>query len=117
MKELNHFRFPNKGGSKAKYDWDTILNGKTWSLNHGGDFSPEPKTFVAHVHGTAKRRGLKVHTHIDGKSVVVRAYKEKKKTTKPKHNPVAARRIAPKSENVLVAPKVDPVDPFDGESV
>ncbi len=94
MKELNHFRFPNKGGSKAKYDWDTILNGKTWSLTHGGDFSPEPKTFVAHIHGTAKRRGLKVHTHIDGKSVVVRAYKEKAdKPAAPKTNPT---KVAPK---------------------
>ena len=103
MEELSHFRFPNKGGSKAKYDWDTILNGKTWSLTHGGDFSPEPKTFVAHVHGTAKRRGLKVHTHIDGKDVVVRAYKEKTdkvRTIKEKADkPVAPKlRVAPPPE-------------------
>jgi hypothetical protein len=103
MKELNHFRFPNKGGSKAKYDWDTILNGKTWSLNHGGDFSPEPKTFVAHVHGTAKRRGLKVHTHIDGKSVVVRAYKEK--TVKPVGK--SPLQVAPKLQ---VAPMPETTD-------
>ena len=78
MKELNHYRFPNKGGSKAKYDWETILNGQTWELVQGEDYKPEPRTFVAHVHGTAKRKGLKVHTHIDGKNIIVRAYKEKK---------------------------------------
>ena len=78
MKDLNHYRFPNMGGSKAKYDWETILNGKTWELVQGEDYKPEPRTFVAHVHGTAKRKGLKVHTHIDGKSIIVRAYKEKK---------------------------------------
>jgi hypothetical protein len=104
MKELNHFRFPNKGGSKAKYDWDTILNGKTWSLNHGGDFSPEPKTFVAHVHGTAKRRGLKVHTHIDGKSVVVRAYKEK---TVKSATPKLKTNLTPKLQ-IAVQPKLIP---------
>lgn len=82
MKEVSHFRFPNKGGSQSKYPWDTILNGKTWSLTHGEDFKPQPRTFVAHIHGTAKRKGLKVHTHIDGSNVVVRAYKEKKDTDK-----------------------------------
>ena len=106
MKELNHFRFPNKGGSKAKYDWDTILNGKTWALTHGKDYSPEPKTFVAHVHGTAKRRGLKVHTHIDGRDVVVRAYKEKKTdkavSNKKTDKPVNRKRVA-KSETQELA--------------
>ncbi len=79
MKERDHFRFPNKGGSRAKYDWQTILNGKTWELVSGEDFEPEPRTFVAHIHGTAKRKGLKVNTHIEGKSVIVRAFKEETK--------------------------------------
>ena len=83
MKERSHFRFPNKGGSRAKYDWDTVLNGKTWELVSGEDFKPEPRTFVAHIHGTAKRKGLKVNTHIEGQSVIVRAFKEKAEDNRP----------------------------------
>ena len=63
MQEVSHFRFPTNTGGKSKYDWDTILNGKTWELSQGVDFEMAPRTFVAHVHGTAKRRGLKARTH------------------------------------------------------
>lgn len=109
MKELNHYRFPNAGGSKAKYDWDTILNGKTWRLTQGEDYKPEPRTFVAHVHGTAKRKGLKVHTHIDGNSIVVRAYKEqaeKKAVAKAKEKaPKIVRAVQP--AEIVAEPVVD----------
>jgi len=78
MQEVSHFRFPTNTGGKSKYDWDTILNGKTWELSQGEDFEMEPRTFVAHVHGTAKRRGLKARTHTkDERTIIVRAYKEK----------------------------------------
>jgi len=75
MKEIK-FRFPKARG-RSKYDWDSILNGKTWELKQGEDFTMEPRTFVAHAHGTAKRRNLRVRTHVDGKKVIVRAYKDK----------------------------------------
>tara|TARA_Y100000758_G_C15832427_1_gene342483 strand:+ start:88 stop:378 length:291 start_codon:yes stop_codon:yes gene_type:complete len=80
MREVKH-KFTRHAGGNAKYDWDTILNGKTWELKQGEDFTMEPRTFVAHCHGTAKRRNLKVRTHTDiaAKSVVIRAYKEKAK--------------------------------------
>ena len=78
MQEVSHFRFPTNTGGKSKYDWDTILNGKTWELSQGVDFDMAPRTFVAHVHGTAKRRGLKARTHTkDERTIIVRAYKEK----------------------------------------
>ncbi len=78
MQEVSHFRFPTNTGGKSKYDWDTILNGKTWELSQGEDFEMAPRTFVAHVHGTAKRRGLKARTHTkDERTIIVRAYKEK----------------------------------------
>ncbi len=78
MQEVAHFRFPTNTGGKSKYDWDTILNGKTWELSQGEDFEMEPRTFVAHVHGTAKRRGLKARTHTkDARTNILRAYKEK----------------------------------------
>ena len=78
MQEVSHFRFPTNTGGKSKYDWDTILNGKTWELSQGVDFEMAPRTFVAHVHGTAKRRGLKARTHTkDERTIIVRAYKEK----------------------------------------
>jgi len=82
MQEVSHFRFPTNTGGKSKYDWDTILNGKTWELSQGVDFEMAPRTFVAHVHGTAKRRGLKARTHTkDERTIIVRAYKEKVEDT------------------------------------
>mgnify|MGYP006114801989 CR=1 FL=1 len=75
MREVK-FRFP-KTGSRSKYDWDKILNGKSWELKQGEDFTMQPRTFVAHAHGTAKRRNMTVRTHVDGKIVIVRAYKAK----------------------------------------
>mgnify|MGYP003692181857 FL=1 len=82
MQEVSHFRFPTNTGGKSKYDWDTILNGKTWELSQGEDFEMAPRTFVAHVHGTAKRRGLKARTHTkDERTIIVRAYKEKVEDT------------------------------------
>ena len=76
MREVK-FRFPKNRG-RSKYEWDKILNGKSWELKQGEDFTMEPRTFVAHCHGTAKRRNMTVRTHVDGKVVVVRAYKDKK---------------------------------------
>lgn len=82
MQELSNFRFPTNTGGKSKYDWDTILNGKTWELRQGEDFALAPRVFVAHVHGTAKRRGLKARTHTkDERTIIVRAYKEKVEDT------------------------------------
>ena len=77
MREVKH-KFARNAGGNAKYDWEQILNGKTWELIQGEDFEMEPRTFVAHCHGTAKRRNLKVRTHIDlsKKAVIVRAYDE-----------------------------------------
>jgi hypothetical protein len=77
MREIK-FKFPRNAGGNAKYDWDTILNGKTWELKQGEDFEMEPRTFVAHCHGTAKRRDKRVRTHSHGKVVVVQAYKKDK---------------------------------------
>ena len=76
MREIK-FKFPRNAGGNAKYDWDTILNGKTWELTQGEDFEMEPRTFVAHCHGTAKRRDKRVRTHSHGKVVVVQAFKDK----------------------------------------
>lgn len=76
MRELKQFKFARNTGGNAKYNWDKILNGKNWELTQGEDFEMEPRTFVAHCHGTAKRRGVKVRTHTDLKTrtVVIRAF-------------------------------------------
>ena len=80
MREVKH-KFARNAGGTAKYDWDTLLNGKTWELVQGEDFEMAPRTLVAHCHGTAKRRNLKVRTHtdMDANRVIVRAYKDKDK--------------------------------------
>ena len=77
MREVKQFKFARNAGGNAKYDWDKILNGKSWELKQGEDFTMQPRTFVAHAHGTAKRRNMTVRTHVDGKTVIVRAYKMK----------------------------------------
>jgi hypothetical protein len=81
MREIK-FKFPRNTGGNSKYDWDSILNGKTWELTQGEDFEMEPRTFVAHCHGTAKRRGVKVRTHTNQKTrtVVIKAVRPETET-------------------------------------
>jgi hypothetical protein len=82
MREVKEFQFARNTGGNAKYDWDSILNGKTWELTQGEDFEMEPRTFVAHCHGTAKRRGVKVRTHTNQKTrtVVIKAVRPETET-------------------------------------
>ena len=75
MREVT-FEFPPAGGGTAKYPWDKILNGQTWELVQGEDFEMEPRTFVAHCHGTAKRRNMKVRTHTKQNTIILRAFQD-----------------------------------------
>ena len=89
MREVT-FEFPPAGGGTAKYPWDEILNGQTWELVQGEDFEMEPRTFVAHIHGTAKRKGMKVRTHTKQNKIIIRAFQAA----------AAAVSVAPVTSNI-----------------
>jgi len=60
-------------GGRSKYDWDTILDGTTWELVEGEDFTCGTGSFRSAVIGAAKKRSLTVRTQIKGDSVIVLA--------------------------------------------
>ena len=60
-------------GGRSRYEWDTILNGNTWELNKGEDFTCATGSFRSAVIGAAKKRNLAVRTKIKGDSVIVLA--------------------------------------------
>jgi hypothetical protein len=53
------YPFPNIGGSN-RYDWDLLLNGKTWRCRPGVDFFTKGKTFANYAYQVAKQRNLLV---------------------------------------------------------
>jgi hypothetical protein len=76
-KALATFEFPHGGRKGIEYDWDSILDGKIWSLTQGEDFDNDvtAKTFVGAVARQANTRELRVKRDIskDGKTVVLQA--------------------------------------------
>ena len=60
-------------GGRSRYEWDTILNGNTWELTKGEDFTCATGSFRSAVIGAAKKRNLAVRTKIKGDSVIVLA--------------------------------------------
>lgn len=60
-------------GGKARYDWDTILNGEVWALAHGSDFDCTPDGFRSAARNAATKRNLSVRTKIEGDTVIVMA--------------------------------------------
>jgi len=76
-KALEQFDFPHGGRKGIEYDWDSILDGKTWSLTQGEDFGEDvtAKTFIGAVARKANEKNLRVKRDIskDGKTVVLQA--------------------------------------------
>lgn len=65
-------------GRPAKYPWADWLDGRVHRLKQGEDFEIKPISFRALVHRTAKSdrfRG-KVETTVDGRTVVIRFFRE-----------------------------------------
>ena len=73
------FRGP---GSKC-HPWDEWLDGNIWKVTQGIDFPGQPRYFRNSIHTQAKNRGLKVHTNIDGQSIIFQTYKVRR-VRKPK---------------------------------
>jgi hypothetical protein len=68
------------GGSRAKYDWDAILDGNWNILVSKEDFDCEPTAFRERIYTVAGNRGLKANVYElrkPQKGWLVRAYKPK----------------------------------------
>lgn len=56
-----------------KYPWETILDGQTWRLEQGEDFSCKPESFRGAVYLASKARGKKSRCKVEGTAVYVEA--------------------------------------------
>lgn len=68
------FAFKERPGKSAEYDWNKILNGKTWRLKEGEDFHCKKTTFGTLSRMSAKRRGLSVRMASEEGGVVIQAF-------------------------------------------
>jgi len=65
--ELNAMPHPSRtGGQNRIYPWDEWANGSVWQVKRGEDFHVSPGTFRGNVAVTARRRGLRAVTSING---------------------------------------------------
>lgn len=53
------------------YDWDSWLNGQIWQLEEGVDYTCKSSSIRLLAIGAAKRRKLRVHVSVNGKTGVV----------------------------------------------
>ena len=60
-------------GRGPKYPWEQILNGSTWRLEQGEDFSCKPASFRGAVYLASKARGKKSRCKVEGTAVYVEA--------------------------------------------
>lgn len=66
-------QMPRPASGRRRYPWDEWLNGEAWKLRRGVDFESEIYNFRNLAHLTARRRGLRVQTVIDGDTIYVQA--------------------------------------------
>lgn len=71
---LESFSFTRNSGRQV-HDWDLWLNGSTWELVHGEDFTTSPQCMQAQARVAANRRGLKVRTRRNGDNIILQAIK------------------------------------------
>lgn len=79
MKKLSSQEAYNfKVNIRAKYDWDTLLDGSNWLMVQGKDFDCSIKSFRNRCYRYATEKGLLCSTHvriIDGvEHMLIRAY-------------------------------------------
>lgn len=60
-----------KGGRKAKYDYETILDGKIRKLVKGRDFDSATRTFKATLEGKARANGKKAQVILEDEDTLV----------------------------------------------
>lgn len=74
-KVLDQFEFPHGGRKGIEYDWNSLLDGRIYSMEQGKDFAPDvtPKTFVGALARVASAKGFRVKRQIDGKTLVLQA--------------------------------------------
>lgn len=69
-------------GKRRFHDWEKYLNGDRWELTKGEDFDVSPGGMRVQAFLAAKRRGVKVNTHIDGNKLYVQAKYQRRATDK-----------------------------------
>lgn len=61
--------------NRSKYNWDSWLDGRTWTLEKGVDFTQPLESFRIYVYTTAGKRGINVSTRRinekDGRQLLV----------------------------------------------
>jgi hypothetical protein len=63
--------FKFERAKRSSYKWDEWLNGKTWRLVRGVDFTSTLWAFRTALYNAAKARGLTAQTHLDGDDAIV----------------------------------------------
>ena len=81
--------FPGRGKSGA-IDWDSLVDGNTYRLVSGEDFTGEQLSIQSSAHQAATRRGLRVRTTTQGRDVIVQFYRPD--TGKPRKQRRHARK-------------------------
>lgn len=61
---------------KARYPWTEWMDGSKWQIEQGIDFSADvpPNNFVNAMHAKARKKGMKVRTHVEGNKVQFQFY-------------------------------------------
>ena len=60
MRQLD--TFPVAG--TRRYPWDELLDGSTWQLVQGEDFTCRPQTLISNARAQARRRGGSLRTRL-----------------------------------------------------
>ncbi len=79
MKKLSSQEAYNfKVNIRAKYDWDTLLDGNNWLMVQGKDFDCSIKSFRNRCYRYATEKGLMCSTHVKiiygVEQMLIRAY-------------------------------------------
>ena len=72
MKTLKTFEFATTG-RKGSYEWDKLLDGGIYQLEHGKDFDAKPETVIALARAAAKKAGKKLKASKVEGGVVIQA--------------------------------------------
>ncbi|HEY6021635.1 MAG TPA: hypothetical protein VIY48_17730 [Candidatus Paceibacterota bacterium] len=64
------------GTRTGRHNWNDYLNGQTWELQHGVDFTSKPVSMRAAASAAAAKAGKSVRTKLidDGKKLIIKAF-------------------------------------------
>lgn len=71
--KLEGYKFVGPG-ARNQYPWDEWLDGSAWRLMAGTDFKVQIASIRKAAMVAAHARDLKVHTAVEGDTVIIQAY-------------------------------------------